>query len=288
MFYWLIPLLLIAAFLVAIHISFRAPRCPNLEQPTAYDLPFKLIAFKGLQGTLLSAWWIEAAQKSDTTVLILHGWGANKSMMLPLAKPFYAAGFNVLLIDAHNHGDSQKRGVSNMPKFAEDLNSAINWLQKHYPTENQKQIIVGHSVGAAATLLAASQDIHANAFIAISSFAHPKLMMQRYLKRLDVFPGLVTLISSYVQWVIGYRFDTIAPVNTLQQIHKPVLLIHGDADQVIPLSDHLLLCQAAAKQSVECLEIAGADHDSIDKIELHFNKVLNFIEKYLNASSSQN
>lgn len=288
MIYWLIPLILMVAlmtaFLVVIHLSFRAPRCPNTLQPSDDCLPFESIVFKGLQGSLLSAWWIPAIQPKDSTVMIMHGWGANKSMMLPLAKPFYEAGFNVFLIEAHNHGDSQKRGVSNMPKFAEDLHSAVAFLQQHYPQDSQNKIIVGHSVGAAATLLAAAQGINANLFIAISSFAHPKLMMQRYLQRLGRIPGLVNLISNYVQWVIGHRFDEIAPMNSIQRINKPTLLIHGEVDQVIPLSDHLLLCKTAPAPFIECMEIPGADHDSIDKIEHHFTALLNFIDGHLNET----
>jgi pimeloyl-ACP methyl ester carboxylesterase len=281
MIYLLIPVFIVLSFLAAIHLSFRAPRCPNTTQPSDYDLPFKAITFKGLQSTLLSAWWIEAIEPCDTTVLVLHGWGANKSMMLPLAKPFYTAGFNVLLMDAHNHGDSQKRGVSNMPKFAEDLHSAVAYLHQHHSKESQNKIIVGHSVGAAATLLAAAQGINAHLFIAISSFAHPKLIMQRHMKSLEVIPGLISLISYYVQWIIRYKFDDIAPVSSIKKIHKPLLLIHGDADQVIPLSDHLLMCQAVLKDSIECMEIAGADHDSIDKIQQNFNAVLGFITRNL-------
>jgi pimeloyl-ACP methyl ester carboxylesterase len=277
-----LPVLLIIGFVIAIHLSFRAPRLSNDVSPSDYGLDAQIHSFVGQQGKQLSAWWINSDQPSNTTVLILHGWGANKSMMLPLAKPFHKAGFNLLLIDAHNHGDSEKRGVSNMPKFAEDLESAVNWLNQNKPNECQQLIIVGHSVGAAAVLLAASKGLTASMFISIASFVHPKLMMQRYLKKLDIVPGLVQLISNYAQWVIGYKFEAIAPLTSITRINQPTLLIHGDADSVIPLSDYHLLCDATKKDNIECLEIPGADHDSIDKIEVHFSALHDFIEKHLN------
>ncbi len=277
-----LPVVLVIGFVVAIHLSFRAPRLSNNVCPSDYDLDVQTHDFIGQQGMQLSAWWVNAEPPSNTTVLLLHGWGANKSMMLPLAKPFHTAGFNLFLMDAHNHGDSQKRGVSNMPKFAEDLESAVMWLKQNKAEECQHLIVVGHSVGAAAVLLAASRGLKATMFISIASFVHPKLMMQRYLKKLDKVPGVVQLISSYTQWVIGHKFDEIAPLSSVTRIDQPTLLVHGSADRVIPLNDYHLLCNATTqKKNIKCLEIPEADHDSIDKIEVHFGALQRFIDKHL-------
>jgi alpha-beta hydrolase superfamily lysophospholipase len=273
-----LPVLLILGFIVAIHLSFRAPRLSNDVLPIDYGLDAQTHEFIGQQSTQLSVWWVDSAQPSHTTVVILHGWGANKSYMLPLAKPFHQAGYNLLLIDAHSHGDSEKRGVSTMPKFAEDLVSAVHWLNQNKPKACQKTIIVGHSVGAAAVLLAAANGLKANIFISIASFVHPKLIMQRTLKKLKPVPGLIPLISNYVQWAIGYKFDAIAPITSIKKISQPTLLVHGTEDSVIPLSDFHLLCNATQKESIKCLEIPGADHDSIDKIEAHFSELHDFIK----------
>lgn len=268
---------LILLFIAAIHIGFRAPRLANIQTPSDYGLNYQSVQFEGKQQSLLSSWWLEAESQSTTSVVILHGWGANKSIMLPLAKPFVAAGVNVLLLDAHNHGDSEKRGTSSMPKFAEDLDSAISWLKANRPDQSQTVYVMGHSVGAAATLLNAATHPQADGYIAIASFAHPKLMMQRQLGKLNRLPGLVWLINEYVQWVIGHRFEKIAPVTSIQKISKPVLCVHGTADQVIPLGDHQMLCQAANSKQAQCLEIPGADHDSIDLIDQHFGPIQSFV-----------
>ena len=209
-----LPILLILGFIVAIHLGFRAPRLSNDALPIDYALDAQTYTFAGQQGSQLSIWWINAVQPSDTTVVILHGWGANKSFMLPLAKPFHQAGYNILLIDAHNHGNSEKRGVSTMPKFAEDLESALHWLNQNKPKACQQTIVVGHSVGAAAVLLAAAKGLKATVFISLASFVHPELIMQRTLKNLKPLPGLIPLISNYVQWAIGHKFDVIAPITS--------------------------------------------------------------------------
>ena len=277
-----LPILLILGFIVAIHLGFKAPRLSNNALPIDYALDAQTYTFTGQQGSQLSIWWINALQPCATTVVILHGWGANKSFMLPLAKPFHKAGYNLLLIDAHNHGDSEKRGVSTMPKFAEDLESALHWLNQNKPKSGQQTIVVGHSVGAAAVLLAAANGLKATVFISLASFVHPELIMQRTLKKLKPVPGLIPLISNYVQWAIGYKFDVIAPITSIKKIAQPTLLVHGTEDSVIPLSDFHLLCNATQKENIKCLEIPEAGHDSIDKIEAHFNELHDFIKKHLN------
>ncbi|WP_127470586.1 alpha/beta hydrolase [Thiomicrorhabdus aquaedulcis] len=272
--------ILALVFMAAIHLGFKAPRMANQQTPKEYGLAFKSIYVPSHQNTTLSCWWMQAHPSSCVSVIILHGWGANKSTLLPLAKPFLDLGINVLLVDAHNHGDSQTRGTSTMPKFAEDLVSVTEWLKIHQPRQSQTLIVLGHSVGAAATLLAAANTPQADGYIAIASFAHPQLMMQRQLGKLNAVPGLSWVISAYVQWVIGARFDAIAPLTSVSKIVKPVLCIHGTLDQVIPLSDFKLLCQAATPW-VHCVEIAGADHDSIDLIEQHFDTIRLFLHNSL-------
>lgn len=276
---------IVIAFVSIIHLGYRIPREPYAKTPDDYDWVYESLNIKNEHNTELHSWWIKAPQSSQKTAVILHGWSANKSLMLPLAESFHKNHYNVFLLDAHNHGKSEKNGAATMPKFADDLQAAIQWVKKHKPDESKFIIATGHSVGAAATLLTAARNTtQANQFIAISSFAHPKLMMQRQLQKLKKIPGLVNLISNYIQWIIGYKFDDIAPVTSLKRVNqqtqpKPILLIHGTADQLIPLSDHEMLCEQQSA-SIECLQIEGADHDSIDKIDENFNKVLAFIERH--------
>jgi len=199
--------------MLTIHIGYRIPREPNTVTPEDYHWPFENLKITNEQGISLDTWWIPAQNRqSHKTAVIIHGWSANKSTMLPLAHCFHEQDYHVLMLDAHNHGESDKNGAATMPKFADDLQAALLWVKANKSKESELLVAVGHSVGAAATLLAAArQQTPADIFIAISSFAHPKLMMQRQLQKLNKVPGLVKLISNYIEWVVGYKFDDIAP-----------------------------------------------------------------------------
>ncbi|KUJ71493.1 alpha/beta hydrolase [Thiomicrospira sp. WB1] len=272
-------LLLIVVFLLAVHIGFRAPRVPNVQSPKDFGMTYDDKTVEGENGCRLSAWWIPANEPSKVTVMLMHGWGANKSFMLPLAKLLHQRGMHSFLVDAHNHGDSDRRGVSTMPKFAEDLTSSVAWLRAEKPDASEQLILLGHSVGAAAALLAASNDERVNAVISLASFAHPKWVMQRQLRRIDWVPGLVWFVTRYVQWVIGHQLDDIAPLSSLKRLRCPALLVHGDRDQVVPITDHKQLCQAAGgDQFIQCAALAETDHASIEKIEYHFEEIDWFIQ----------
>ena len=198
------------------------------------------------------------------SVVVLHGWGANVEIMLPVAQPLYDAGMNVLLIDARNHGQSPWDGYSAMPKFAEDAGAAVDWL--HANTETTKVALLGHSVGAAAVLLEASRRKDIAAVISIASFAHPEWLMQRWLQGLRMPSGLVKLVLRYIEVLIGFKFDDISPIQTIKGVTGPVLLVHGDEDEDVPVSDFEAIKVSMAGKD-QSLLIEGARHGSIDKIE---------------------
>ncbi len=273
-------ILALAAFLfgIAVHYGFRAPRIRETGDPADYGLTFRTVNIPGKNGAKLFGWHILATDKPATpTILIMHGWGVNAEIILPVAVPLCRAGYNALLIDARNHGNSDSGGPSSMPKFAEDIESGLDWLKQQ--PETGKIALLGHSVGAAATLLVASRRHDMDAVISIASFAHPEWLMQRYLQSLHLPKWLIALVLRYVQRIIGHRFDDIAPINTRCKITCPVLLVHGDADKTIPVSDLQAIVDNCKDHKAEILLIPDGDHDSTDKIEQHSGELLSFLER---------
>ncbi|WP_052063457.1 alpha/beta hydrolase [Nitrincola sp. A-D6] len=222
---------------------------------------------------MLEGWWLADA-KAQGQVILTHGWGANRRALFPLAPMLLAAGWNVLLFDARNHGNSDEDTFSSMPRFAEDIDAAIAWLND---TQGQRPIaLIGHSVGAAATLLAASRRNDIAAVVSLSSFAHPADMMKRWLveKGIPFYP-LGWYVLRYVERIIGYRFDRIAPLESITRISCPVLLVHGDSDTVIPLEDAYLL---ASKTDNVLLRVVAGGHDLTPSIVEHGEELVDFLQ----------
>lgn len=272
-------MVLVGVFVVVIHVGFRAPKIQATETPkTRFNIDFLSVSIPVKANKHLSGWLlpIEGAQE---TLVVLHGWGSNADMMLPLALPFYQAGINVLLFDARSHGHSDADTFSSLPRFAEDIGSAIDWLKRECPARAQKIALLGHSVGAGAVLFEASRRTDIAAVISVSAFAHPDWMMQRYLQTLHIPAWLRRKIIRYVEWVIEHRLTTFAPINTVCQITCPVLIVHGKDDLVVPVDDARAILRHCPAAHLHLLEIDGAGHRSVDKIEPHADKLIQFLRE---------
>ena len=264
--------LLLGLGALAVELGFRAPRRRERRDPGAFGWRFRKLSIAARRGGDLAGWLVEppqAPRADGPLIVIVHGWGANMELMLPLARPFLREGFRVLLFDARNHGMSPAQGHSSLPKFAEDALAAMDWARSR-GLAGGGLVLVGHSIGAAAALLAASwAEDPPDGVIAISSFAHPARLMARSLRRLRLPGPLVRLVLAYVQWRIGHDYDAIAPQNVIRRLSGlPVLLLHGAEDKVVPPACSRRIA-AAAGEGAELHVLPGAGHDSVDAIARH-------------------
>jgi len=274
----LIFIVILLFLLIAIRFVFRVPK--NLEKmdPGKFELDFQTISIPTVSQKRLFGWLLPV-QNSTTALVILHGWGSNAEEMLPIALPFHQAGMNILLIDARNHGHSDRDSFSSLPKFAEDLEKAIGWLKSTYPGYSNKISLLGHSIGGAAVLLAASRRNDINAVISISTFAHPKRMMQHFLSRFHTPTFFITLIINYVEWTIGYHYEDIAPANTVCHVKCPILLVHGKIDTTVPVEDALIISSECKKSNIKLIIVEDAGHESIEKIKMHQKELVQFLKE---------
>lgn len=263
-----------------IHHFYRAPRIIEQKTPSTLGLPYRETWIPGANDTRLFAWFIPTGDQPAPTVLIMHGWGSNAEMMLPFAQLLHEAGYAVLLLDARNHGRSDGDSFSSMPRFAEDLEHGLDWVMQQPLTDPRRCFLLGHSVGAGAALLLASRRQDVAGVISIAAFAHPGLLMRRQLSAHHVpYRPLGWLVLRYIEWVIGYRFDDIAPCNTIRRIICPVLLAHGEADRTVTPEDARTIYANRPGEQVELLLLPDADHESPQAIATHGDALIQFLER---------
>ncbi|WP_295886163.1 alpha/beta fold hydrolase [uncultured Thiohalocapsa sp.] len=263
---------------LGVHLGFRAPRVRAHRSPADLGLAFEAVRIPTVRGRCLAAWLLPAAD-SAATVVMVHGWGSNAAQMLPLALPLTRAGFNVLLFDVRNHGASDADTFSSLPRFAEDLAAAITWLEQHRAARAGRLAVLGHSVGAGAALLEATRNPSIGAVVSIGAFAHPAEVNRRYLAQVYLPKPMVWLVRRYVEWLIGCDFASIAPVNTIRRVRCPVLLVHGTQDRRVPVTDARRIAAAGDPARATLFEVADADHDSVDLIEVHSDRLVRFLRK---------
>jgi pimeloyl-ACP methyl ester carboxylesterase len=276
---WLwLPPLVIAGFLAGAQKlllrAFAPPQRPADKSPADLGLPEEQVWLESITGKRLHGWYIPAV-KPGPAVIVLHGWGGNAALMLPLAPHLHEAGFHALFLDARNHGFSEHDRFMSMPRFAEDLEAATDWLNAHEDVSSVG--VIGHSVGAGAAILSASRNDRLAAVVSVASFAHPGELMRDWMSRLP--KPLIEAILFYTQRLIGFRFDDIAPRNTIKSVKAPLMLVHGDCDQVVPISSLREL--AAARDDTETLIVEDGAHSDLEPYVPYVPTITAFLDLHL-------
>jgi len=278
---WIWSLPLVGAAWAGANLAIRRGLAAErvIEAGVPEGLPWREVMVPGVNDKALFGWFIPTGEPAPA-LLIMHGWGGNAEMMLPLAAPLHAAGFALLMLDARCHGRSADDDFASLPRFAEDIESGLDWLARQPEVDASRLGIVGHSVGAGAALLVASRRQGLRAVVSLAAFAHPALMMRRWLasKHVPYWP-FGAYILAYVQRVIGYRFDDIAPCRTIARVSCPVLLVHGQDDATVPVEEAVQL-QAAAGGGAELLVVPGS-HDDYGDVGRQIGVLADFLRRAL-------
>jgi dienelactone hydrolase len=96
-------------------------------------------------GVDLAGWWIASA--NDAAVMLLHGAGSTRSSVLPQAEVLAGAGFGVLLVDSHGHGDSAGRAMDFGWQGDEEVAAGVRYLTAEAGISPERIGLVGMSMG---------------------------------------------------------------------------------------------------------------------------------------------
>jgi fermentation-respiration switch protein FrsA (DUF1100 family) len=186
-------------------------------------------------------WWSEPADRP--VVLFLHGNAQEVYSWSLVAEDLAALECRLLIIDYHGYGKSG--GQPHEAGLYADGRAAMRWLADR-DLSPKDTIVFGKSLGGAiACDIASTNEVRGlvleSTFTSLASVAH---------KLFPFAPGYAPDESVY---------DSI---SRLDKIHCPVLVIHGDADQLIPFEEGMALYEAAGEPK-EFLVVPGAGHNDV-------------------------
>lgn len=237
------------------------PRRVHIRTPkTALGLDYERLRLRTGDGMALSAWFIPHPAPRGVAVLS-HGYSNCRDAMLPYAALLHAEGFSVLLYDFRGHGWSERARITFGLKETSDLTAALDFAQAR--ADGLPLVLVGESMGAAVSLLVAADDPRVAAVIADCPFARLDEPIHRRLVLL-FGPTLGEVLSAPTRRVgerlLGVSPEAIAPEEAIVRIApRPVLLIHGTDDQLIPVS-HVHRLHDASEGHAEVWTVPGARH----------------------------
>ncbi|MEP7188099.1 MAG: alpha/beta hydrolase [Roseiflexaceae bacterium] len=219
---------------------------------------YEEIALTTADGLRLSAWWLPRPG-SQRVVIGLGGHRSPKSDLLGIGSGLWRAGNNVLLFDWRSRGQSDVAQHSLAYYELRDAEAAVAYVFNRIP---EAQLgLMGFSMGASVALLLAAREPRVAAVIADSPFTGIAEVVAHGASQLRLPPQLVVPMADRLTgWRYGYRFGAVRPIEVVAAISpRPLLLIHGAADSLIPVS-HAHELFAAAREPKQRWIVEGAEH----------------------------
>lgn len=236
----------------------RRPWPPYTFSPFEIGAPGEDVTFSAADGVRLAGWWF-ARPESSSVVICCHGHRGNKADMLGIGPGLWRAGHNVLLFDFRGSGDSEGSHLTMALHEQRDLQAAIDLVQRLRP--GARVSVVGFSMGAATAILTASVDDRIERLVLDSPFATMQDVIATGYRRYRI-PGTFLPVADAVNRVrYGYRFAQVRPIDVIGRIApRPMLLLHGTDDRVIPYEHAHRLVEAAGPGAAELVTFDGVDH----------------------------
>lgn len=220
------------------------------------------LSIRSDDGLRLYAHWYRAPH-ACRTLLLAHGWhGHWYRDFTPLVADLAKRNCNLLLIEQRAHDDSEGRYITMGLSERYDIAKWAFLLAQLEPS--LPLYLCGISMGAASVLQASALSLPPQVCGVISdaTFSSAQEIISLVMRRnihASPLPNM-WLLNHYLQKHAGFRYDTgSSPLEAVQQMHLPVLFVHGTADCFVPFS-MTEQCYAACQAEKELFAVPGADH----------------------------
>jgi fermentation-respiration switch protein FrsA (DUF1100 family) len=275
------------SYYVAWQLIHPAPKAIT-QTPGAYALTYRAVQFpSAVDRVQLSGWLIPAPSPADKLVIEAHGYQQNRAAdapALPVANALHKSGYSVLMFDFRAEGKSHGSEVTVGLFEQRDLLGAITYAQKL----GYRHIgVIGYSMGGSTALEVAAADPAIEAIVADSPFANLYRYLQRHMSEWTHLPNWpftpeILFELRLFNHIDAHRVDPEQDMTGFRQ--RPVLLIAGTADHIVPMSNSEALYKALRHdKSAHLWLVPGAKHVGAYTAdpEQYLSRVIRFFGKSL-------
>lgn len=237
----------------------------DLDWARASGLPLEEVWFQAVDGTRLFGWYVESSA-SPAVLLWCHGNAGNIIHRLDNLAELHRLGLSVLLFDYRGYGRS--RGKPSEDGLYQDALAAYAYLTGTRRIRPERLVLFGRSLGA----------------VVAGEVARQRPLAGLILE--SPFPSIETMARAHyfglpLHWLLGARFNL---ADRLPHISVPILVVHGDRDDVVPLQLGKQVFEAAREPKSFYL-VRGADHNNLYLIggPPYFQRLKRFIEEVVQS-----
>ncbi len=247
------------------------------------------ISFTNIHGeTLVGRLAMPADQHPHNFVLFAHCFTCNKnfSAIRNISRALTSKGFGVLRFDFTGLGESEGEfGDTNFSGNVADLLEAANYLKEHHASPS---VIIGHSLGGAAAILASQEISSIKAIATIGSPSDPKHVTHIFKDQLETIKdtGDAEVNIGGRSFTIKNQFLKDIQSHTLKERiksnRKALLVLHSPQDSVVQIknAEEIYL---AAHHPKSFVSLDGADHLLSNEEDGHYtgNLIAAWAQRYL-------
>lgn len=263
-------LVITLAYIVAQRLT-APPRKKLWATPADVGMPYEEINFPARDGVRLAGWFIPAVNngRHGATLILVHGWSWNRlgtmaedtlaSLngsapvdFLRLAHSLHHDGFNLLIFDLRNHGESAATPpVTFGWQEANDVLGAVDYVRTRTDVAPHRLGAIGFSMGANAVLYAIPQTERLQAAVVVQPTS-VGLFAHRYGQEMmgPLAKLVIPLAEKLYQKQGGLAFKALQPVFAAAGAGSvPILYIQGLGDKWGDADDVAQMAAATPKAS---------------------------------------
>jgi pimeloyl-ACP methyl ester carboxylesterase len=190
-------------------------------------------------------------------IFYLHGNAGTLDTWGEIGKHYVPMHYDVFVMDYRGFGKSEGE-IYSEEQFYSDAQTVYDELKKRY--KENSIVIIGYSIGTGSASMLASKN-------------NPKMLVLQapYYSLIDMMHHTYPFVPNFL---LKYKFETF---RFLEKVKAPVLIFHGDADEIIYYGSSLKL-KEHFKPGDRLITLPGAGHLGMNHNETYLeelNKVLN-------------
>ncbi|MFI6869795.1 alpha/beta hydrolase [Nocardia sp. NPDC050406] len=211
--------------------------------PAHFGVDYEELRLPTADGETVDAWFVRAHGQPVGHILFAHGNGGNIGDRAPILALLAKAGFDVLIFDYRGYGRSSGRPSEEGTYL--DARAARTALLARPGVDANKIVYLGKSLGGAVLLELA--------------IAHPPAA----LVLISTFTGLRDAATAVYPFLPKLFIPQAYPsLRRIRKLTAPVLIMHGDNDELLPfrMGEELY---AAAPEPKKFVAFPGAGHNDV-------------------------
>jgi hypothetical protein len=258
---------------------FFQPHRIQVATPDKLGLAYQEVPFKTRDGLELLGWFMPAQGPALGTVLQLHGNAENISTHFASLAWMPERGFNVFIFDYRGYGASE--GEPTLAGTQIDIDAAIDALLARNDIDKDRIVMYGQSLGGALAAYYVAQSPNRDRLRAL-------VLESAFSDYVEI--ARETLADHWLTWpfqwlpklVVDDRFSPLPGMAKISPL--PLLILHGDQDEIVPVH-HARLLYEAALEPKQLWIVPGVGHIQTMRAPAERDRLVAYLREVLEAKN---